>query len=256
MANNSNPNNNQILPLEKLSEIPLDCLKINCNNYIQKILGENIYCVELFIYCPDLSLFNNYCSNRNYSEFKELFENFTKKNPTETLPEFPSRYTFLKHYEEARIKYFDMFLNKILELCKDESKKEENLQLLYNFFFGYQDASINKIPLEKLKEKFNVNLNDSTSEEEDNKSVKSDLENRTKIINKKIIKNFSSDKLPTYNKNSSFMDDKDSKDSNSVNNDDIRSTDSNKNFNSIRRYTLNLFNGIKKSITNEDKYNL
>jgi hypothetical protein len=274
MANNSNPNNNQFLPLETFSEIPLDCLKINCNNYIQKILGENVYCVELFIYCPDKSLFYNYCSNRNYSEFKELFENFTKKNPNESLPEFPSRYTFSKKSEEVRMKYFDMFLNKILGLCKDQSKKEENFTLIYNLIFGYQDATINKITKEKLKEIFNDNTKDSINEEEDKRSVKSETkETATKKLNKIIIKNYSSDKLMTYDNNTSFEDDKDSKDSSSVNNDDNRSTDNN-NLNSFRRNTLNymnrkfntffnnrdsdlksIINGIKKTITNEEKEN-
>ena len=80
----------------------------------------------------------------NFIDF-DISENITKKNPSKAFQEFPSRYTFGKHYEEARIKYFHLFLNKILELCKDESKKEGNLQLLHNFLFGFQDATINKL---------------------------------------------------------------------------------------------------------------
>ena len=262
MANNSNHSNNQPLPLEKLKEIPLDSIRINCENYIQKILGENVYCVELLIYYPDMSISNIYCSNRSYSEFKDLFENITKKNPSKAFQEFPSRYTFGKHYEEARIKYFHLFLNKILELCKDESKKEDNLQLLHNFLFGFQDATINKLSKEKLKEKFNID--DLNTDEEDKKSVKSECNNLNKNITHRIIKTFSTDKLPIYNNNTSFEEEKDS---NSVNgNEDNKSTDNNLNFDFFRRKTMtllssgdsnlkNFINGIRKSISIDEKEN-
>ena len=93
MANNNDKNK---LSLEEFSEIPLDSIKINCNNYIQNILNSNAYCIELLIHYPDISISNIYKSYRNFTEFKDLYEIFIKNNPKEKYPEFPSRLSFLK----------------------------------------------------------------------------------------------------------------------------------------------------------------
>ncbi len=121
----------KIISFEKLLEVPIEDMKIICNNFIQKKLGLNVYCVEFIICYQDESIFREYCSNRNFFEFKELFENFTKNNPEEKFPEFPSRIAFTKAQEESRIKYFHMFLNKILEGAKNENKNQDYLNVLY-----------------------------------------------------------------------------------------------------------------------------
>ena len=154
-----------ILTFEEFLEIPMDCIKINCDKYIQKNFGANVYCVELIIHYSDISLSNIYCSNRNYSEFKDLFEAFTKKNPNEKFPEFPARLSFFQ--DDSRIKYFHKFLNKIFELSKDKNKKKENFEFLYNFIFGFNDIVINELSKEKIKEIFNKSSGESNSEDDD-----------------------------------------------------------------------------------------
>ena len=79
MSNNSD--NNQSLSLELFLTIPLDSIRINSDEYIQNIIGSNLYSVELLINYPDISISNSYKSHRNFAEFKELFEKITKDNP-------------------------------------------------------------------------------------------------------------------------------------------------------------------------------
>ena len=159
MANN---NGKKIISLEEFKEIPLDYIKINCDNYIQNYLGSNVYCVELLIHYPDISISNSYKSYRNFSEFKDLFELFIKKNPKEKFPEFPSRYTFLKSQEETKLKYFHNFINRILELSKNN--KDEILTFIYNFIFGFNDVIINELTNEQIKHNFNVDSGDSITD--------------------------------------------------------------------------------------------
>ena len=118
------------ISFEKLLEIPIDDIKIICNYFIQKKLGFNVYCVELIIFSPDESIARDYYAFKNFFEFKDLFELHCKKYPEIKFPEFPSRIAFTKAQEEQRMKYFQMFLNKILEETKDESKTE----YLFNVF--------------------------------------------------------------------------------------------------------------------------
>ena len=172
MAKNSN---NKPISLDELLEIPLDCIKIICDNYIKNILGSNVYCVELLVHYPDISISNSYKSYRNFSEFRDLFDWFLKNNPKEVFPEFPSRYTILKSQEESKTKYFHKFINRILELCKDENKKKENLSNLYNFIFGFNDYTISALNTEKVKEYFNADTSEPNTDEEDARSIKSDI---------------------------------------------------------------------------------
>ena len=275
MANNSD---NQSLTLDQFLIIPLEFIRINCEDYIQNFIGSNVYSVELLVHYPDISISNSYKSYRNFSEYKDLFENFTKNNPDEKLEEFPFRYTFGKASEENRINYFHKLLNKILDLSRENNKKEDNFSLLYNFIFRTNEVSINKLTKEKLKKFFNKDSEDeiNSEEEEDKKSVKSDIINNinhkpSQKLDKRLNKTYSTDKLTTYNNSSLFEDDKNSSNSNSINNnDDIKSIDNNINFESLRRNTINFFNqkinsvfnnkdsiinGIKKTITNEEKNN-
>ena len=267
MAKNSN---NKPISFNEMLEIPFDCMKIICENYIKNILGSNVYCVELLIHYPDIFISNSYKSYRNFSEFRDLFDLFTKNNPKEVLPEFPSRYTILKSQEESKTKYFHNFLNRILELCKDENKKKENLNNLYNFIFGFNDYTISVLTKEKVKEYFNIESSENNTEEEDSRSIKSDIneeENKkTEIKKKGRGRNFSSSNLTVYNSPSDFLEE----DKNSNNNDDDnKSTDNNLNFDAIKRNTINFMNkkfnsflnkdsfinGIKKSISIEEKEN-
>jgi len=264
-----------IITFEEFLEIPMECIKINCDKYIQKNFGANVYCVELIIHYADISLSNIYCSNRTYSEFKDLFESFTKKNPNEKFPEFPPRLSFFQ--DDLRIKYFHNFLNKIFELSKDENKKKENFEFLYNFIFGFNDIIINELSKDKIKEIFNKNSGDSNSDEDDTNSKNSknsknennnNINNNNSSSNNKKMRTYSSDKLIF----DLSEDDKDSKDSKSIENDDNKSLD-NSNFNRLKRNTINymnkkfnfflgnkestdlksIFNGLKRTISIDDK---
>ena len=273
-----------ILTYEEFLEIPMDCIKINCDKYIQKNFGANVYCVELIIHYSDISLSNIYCSNRNYSEFKDLFEAFTKKNPNEKFPEFPARLSFFQ--DDSRIKYFHKFLNKIFELSKDKNKKKENFEFLYNFIFGFNDIVINELTKEKIKEIFNKSSGESNSEDDDtNKSDNNNNNgnnnngnsnnNNNKNINSsssnKKMRTYSSDKL-IFDLSEEDKDSKDSKDSKSIENDDNKSLD-NSNFKRLKRNTINymnkkfnfflgskettdlksIFNGLKRTISIDEK---
>ena len=275
MANNNDKNK---LSLEEFSEIPLDSIKINCNNYIQNILNSNAYCIELLIHYPDISISNIYKSYRNFTEFKDLYEIFIKNNPKEKYPEFPSRLSFLKSQEETKVKYFHNFLNKILELCKDKNQKEENIRSIYNFIFGVNNLTINKLTKEQIKENFNIDSGESNTDEEDKKSVKSETvksetvkseieinNNSNRKRHERIIKTYSSDKLRIYNPNSFINGDKES---NSKLNENNKNADSN--FDNIKRNTINFvssffsnnnykeslingINGIRRTISIEEK---
>ena len=268
MAKNSD---NKPISFDEILDVPLEFIKIICDNYIQNILGSNVYCVELLIHYPDISISNSYKTYRNFSEFKDLFDLFLKNNPNEVFPEFPSRYTFLKSQEESKTKYFHKFINRMLELCKDENKKKENLKNLYNFVFSFNDYTISELSNERINEYFNTdNLSETNTEEEDTKSIKSDInenENRNKKINvhSRIL---SSKNLSFYKNNDNFL--IEDKKSNS-NNDDNKSIDINLNFDLIKRNTINFMNkqfnsflnnrdsfinGIKKSISTEVKENI
>ena len=140
------------IPFEKLLEVPIDDMKMRCNSFIQKKLGLNVYRVELLIYSPRESIARDYYVHRNYNEFKDLFEKFTKKFPDEKYPEFPSRLSITKSQEEARMKSFHLVLNKMLEGAKDENKAEDKLNLIYNFLFEHKDTINIKLTKEMKKQ--------------------------------------------------------------------------------------------------------
>ena len=133
------------ISFERLLEIPIEDMKIVCNYFIQKKLGFNAYCVELVIYSPNELISRDFYAYKNFFEFKELFESHCKKYPEEKFPEFPSRIAFTKEKEEQRMKYFQMFLNKILEEAKDENKTEYLFDSLYNFILDAKEAGIQKL---------------------------------------------------------------------------------------------------------------
>ena len=189
MSNNSD--NNQFLSLELFLTIPVDSIRINSDEYIQNIIGSNLYSVELLINYPDISISNSYKSYRNFAEFKELFEKITKDNPKVPFQEFPSRYSFWKFSEEAIVKIFNTFLNKILELCKENNRQQENLILLYNFIFKTKETSITKLTKVKLKKFFNIDSDEDSDFNTEEKEQKEKPEkNGVKSIspNKKPIK--------------------------------------------------------------------
>ena len=266
----------KIISFEKLLEIPIDNIKIICNTFIQKKLGFNVYCVELIIFSPKESVSRDYNSYRNWSEFKELFEKYTKKYPEEIFPEFPSRIAFTKAQEETRMKYFHMFLNKILEEAKNENKTEDIFNIFYNFYFGQKDASYNQLTKEKIKAMFNKEVTDSEiidndeevqKEEESFNQSSKDLNNNSEVNNNKSGSNFleilnSDNKLPTLDK---IISPEDNKTNNSVNlnfsftsNNDTNNTngtpnnnnnnnkssekDTGVNFNKLKRNTINYVN--------------
>ena len=277
MSNNSD---NQSLPLDQFLEIPLENIKATCEDYIQNILGSNVYPAELLIHYPDISISNSYKSFRNYSEYKDLFELFTKNNPKIINSEFPSRIAFGKSAEEIRVKFFQKFLNKILESCLNNDKKEENLSLLYNFIFKATEKTTSKLTKEKIKKYFNIDSDYSDREEDEEEEEKSprkepkekkDINNSS---NKKDFRNktYSSKNLTIYNNPAEFEEDRMSNNSNcnSVNIDDNKSIDNNLNFDNIKRNTINFFNkkfnsvlnnkesfinGIRRSISIDEKEN-
>ena len=103
MSNNSD---NKNLQLDQFLEIPLKNKKSTCEDYIQNILGSNVYSAELLVYYPNISISNSYKSYRNYSEYKDLFEHFIEINPKIINSEFPSRIAFGESAEEIRIQFF------------------------------------------------------------------------------------------------------------------------------------------------------
>ena len=161
----------KIISFEKLLEIPIDDMKMICNNFIQKKLGLNVYCVEFIIFSPNESISRDYYSYRNFFEFKDTFELYIKKYPDNKFPEFPSRIAFTKAQEESRMKFFHMFLNKILEEAKNENKTEDILNILYNFIFGQKDVIYNKLTKEKIKIIFNKDVQDSDIIDDDTNDI-------------------------------------------------------------------------------------
>ena len=254
MSNNSY---NKSLPLDNLLSIPDDFIRINCEEFIQNYIGLNLYSVELLINYPDISLSNSYKSYRNFADYKELFEVFTKNNPKIPFQEFPSRYSFGKSAEEARVKFFNTFLCKILELSRENNQKEENLTLIHNFIFKNNDATITKITKEKLKKYFNIDTNETPNtdndENENEEKQKNDNNNSLKKPKKeKLTQTYSTDKLNLY-QNVAELDDEDQLSNNSslnANNDDNKSTDNNLNFDAIKRNTINFFNKKINSVLN------
>ena len=267
------------IPFEKLLEVPIDDMKMRCNSFIQKKLGLNVYRVELLIYSPSESIARDYYVHRNYNEFKDLFEKFTKKFPDEKYPEFPSRLSITKSQEEARMKSFHLVLNKMLEGAKEENKAEDKLNLIYNFLFEHKDTINIKLTKEMIKEIFKKDVKDSeiidienglTIEKEEKPEQSNTDTNNNSSINKEnpnfleVLNN--DNKLSTIDKyvtpNPDF-----NKDNNSVNNISVfsaneinennKSSEKESNFDFIKRTTLNYvntkFNLFKKKDTKEIK---
>ena len=74
MSNNSD---NQSLPLDQLLEIPLENIKATCEDYIQNILGSNVYSAELLVHYTDISVSNSYKRYRNQNI--KIYLNFLQK---------------------------------------------------------------------------------------------------------------------------------------------------------------------------------
>ena len=263
MSNNSD--NNQSLSLELFLTIPLDSIRINSDEYIQNIIGSNLYSVELLINYPDISISNSYKSHRNFAEFKELFEKITKDNPTVTFQEFPSRYSFWKFSEEAIVKFFNTFLNKILEICKENNGKQDNLTLLYNFIFKTKETTVTKLTKVKLKKFFNIDSGeDSDLDTEEKNQEEKPERNGVKSISpnkipthKRVKTTYSTKNLTIYNNPSDIEEDKLSVNSETnAKNDDNRSTDNNLNFDAIKRNTINFFNKKINSVLNNKESDL
>ena len=267
------------IPFEKLLEVPIDDMKMRCNSFIQKKLGLNVYRVELLIYSPSESIARDYYVHRNYFEFKDLFEKFTKKFPDEKYPEFPSRLSITKSQEEARMKSFHLVLNKMLEGAKDENKAEDKLNLIYNFLFEHKDTINIKLTKEMIKEIFKKDVKDSeiidienglTIEKEEKPEQSNTDTNNNSSINKEnpnfleVLNN--DNKLSTIDKyvtpNPDFNKDNNSVNNISVfsaseNNENNKSSEKESNFDFIKRTTLNYvntkFNLFKKKDTKEIK---
>ena len=259
----------KIISFEKLLEIPIDDMKMICNNFIQKKLGLNVYCVEFIIFSPNESISRDYYSYRNFFEFKDTFELYIKKYPDNKFPEFPSRIAFTKAQEESRMKFFHMFLNKILEEAKNENKTEDILNILYNFIFGQKDVIYNKLTKEKIKIIFNKDVQDSDIIDDDTNDIdihdsqnqsSNEISNSPGNNNNKNNSNFleilnSDNKLPTLDK---ILSPEDNKLNNSVNLN-LSFTSNNENSNkSIEKDSLVNFNKIKKSAVDyvNEKFNL
>jgi hypothetical protein len=258
----------KIISFEKLLEIPIDDMKMICNNFIQKKLGLNVYCVEFIIFSPNESISRDYYSYRNFFEFKDTFELYIKKYPDNKFPEFPSRIAFTKAQEESRMKFFHMFLNKILEEAKNENKTEDILNILYNFIFGQKDVIYNKLTKEKIKIIFNKDVQDSDIIDDDTNDIDiHDSQNQSSNEisnspgnNNKNNSNFleilnSDNKLPILDK---ILSPEDNKLNNSVNLN-LSFTSNNENSNkSIEKDSLVNFNKIKKSAVDyvNEKFNL
>ena len=259
----------KIISFEKLLEIPIDDMKMICNNFIQKKLGLNVYCVEFIIFSPNESISRDYYSYRNFFEFKDTFELYIKKYPDNKFPEFPSRIAFTKAQEESRMKFFHMFLNKILEEAKNENKTEDILNILYNFIFGQKDVIYNKLTKEKIKIIFNKDVQDSDIIDDDTNDIdihdsqnqsSNEISNSPGNNNNKNNSNFleilnSDNKLPILDK---ILSPEDNKLNNSVNLN-LSFTSNNENSNkSIEKDSLVNFNKIKKSAVDyvNEKFNL
>ena len=260
----------KVISFEKLLEIPNEDMKMKCNYFIQKKLGLNVYCVELLIFCPNESICREYYSYRNYIDFKELFENFVKRYPEEKFPEFPSRIAFTKAQEETRMKYFQMFLNKILEGAKDEDKTEDYLNILYNFVFEKKDALVMKLTKEIIKLAFNkdvpdseiIDVDDNDTNEIDNieemqNQSNSDINNNsaqsfTKTTN--FLDVLEKNILPTLDK---IISPEDNKDNNSVNLNlsCLSSNESNKNNNMNNSVNNNINNNSMNTNINNSMNN-
>ena len=250
------------IPFEKLVEIPIDDMKMKCNYFIQKKLGLNVYRVELLIYCPNESIARDYYADRNYFEFKELYDKYLKKYPDEKLQEFPSKFIFTKNQEETRMKYFHMFLNKILEGAKDENKSEDNLYLLYNFLFEHKDTVAIKLNKEMIKETFNKEVEDTDIVDIDQKEIKeekheqsstADINNNSAQSYNKESSNFlevlnADNKIPSTDKNLTPETNKDNQVNNisvfstNENNENLNNKPTQSNFNLFKRNTINYVN--------------
>ena len=153
------PNNSEKIPeLKQFQELPLDTYQISVTDTIEKGILSNAYSVNLFIYCPDEEITHVFISNRDYSEFKDLYELITAKNPSNKIPEFPSRFRFIVLSKEERINFFNLFLNTILQLINENNTdiRNELLKSIYNFVFGFKDVQMKKLTKKTIIKKFKI----------------------------------------------------------------------------------------------------
>ena len=202
----------KILELKQFQELPNNTYQISVTDSVEKSILSNAYCVKLFIYCPDEEITHVFISNRDYSEFKDLYELITTKNPSNKFPEFPSRFRFIVLSNEERINFFNSFLNSILQLINENKNeiKNELLKSIYNFIFGFKDVQMKKLTKKTIIKKFKIpkeqlinyieedeqkldNINDII--DDDNKSKNTDNYSVETYDNKSVISEGEKDNL-------------------------------------------------------------
>ena len=144
------------LTLEKFLIIPFESYQISVIKFETKKFITT-YIIELLIYNPELNISNEYLINRRYSEFRILYETIMKLVPSLKLPEFPKKIQ-LKDKEETRLKYFNLFLNTIYEVAKNNIKFKKDLLIeLHKFLFKDNDFKINDLNENQIKKVFKIN---------------------------------------------------------------------------------------------------
>ncbi len=144
------------LTLEKFLILPFESYQISVIKFETKKLGATIYKIELLIYNTELNFSNEYLINRRYSEFRNLYETIMKLVPSLKLPEFPSRIQLIDK-EEKRLKYFNLFLNTIYEVAKNNIKfKKDLLTELYKFLFKDNDFKMNNLTENQILKVFKI----------------------------------------------------------------------------------------------------
>ena len=144
------------LTLEKFLKIPFESYQISVIKFETKKFVTT-YIIELLIHNPQLNISNEYLINRRYSEFRILYETIMKLVPSLKLPEFPKKIQ-LKDKEETRLKYFNLFLNTIYEVAKNNIKFKKDLLIeLHKFLFKDNDFKINDLNENQIKKVFKIN---------------------------------------------------------------------------------------------------
>ena len=129
------------LTLEKFLIIPFESYQISVIKFETKKFITT-YIRELLIYNPELNISNEYLINRRYSEFRILYETIMK----------------LIDKEETRLKYFNLFLNTIYEVAKNNIKFKKDLLIeLYKFLFKDYDFKMNDLNENQIKKVFKIN---------------------------------------------------------------------------------------------------
>ena len=144
------------LTLEKFLKIPFESYQISVIKFETKKFVTT-YIIELLIHNPQLNISNEYLINRRYSEFRILYETIMKLVPSLKLPEFPNKIQLIDK-EETRLKYFNLFLNTIYEVAKNNIKFKKDLLIeLHKFLFKDNDFKMNDLNENQIKKVFKIN---------------------------------------------------------------------------------------------------